>query len=247
MAPTLKRAWWCGCLLLLIGWSSAASALTVTVDAAYIELHAGPGRGYPVFYALERGEQAELLKHRTGWVKVDTRRGGQGWIRAADLAHTLTAEGQTPVLPSARRDDYLNRRWEFGAAIGDFAGADALGVSLGYRMTPHLAAELRVSQNTGAFSDSQLYGLRLLHQPFPAWRVSPYLAVGGGEARIRPHGILVQGEDRQNNYLEAGLGAYVYLSQRFFMRAEYRNQVILTRRDSNEEVNEWVLGFNVFF
>lgn len=239
----LRRGGWLALLL----WSAQASALTVTVDTAYIDMHAGPGRGYPVFYALERGEQATLLKHRTGWVKVDTRRGGEGWIRASDLAHTLTPEGRVPVLPSARRDDYLKRRWEFGVGIGDFAGADALSASVGYRMIPHLAAELRLSRNTGAFSDSQLYGLRLLHQPFPAWRVSPYLALGGGEARIRPHGILVQGEDRNNNYLEAGLGAYVYLSQRFFMRAEYRNQLILTRRDSNEEVNEWVLGFNVFF
>ena len=29
----------------------------VIIDDPFIELHSGPGRGYPVFYIAERGEQ----------------------------------------------------------------------------------------------------------------------------------------------------------------------------------------------
>jgi len=31
------------------------------------------------------------------------------------------------------------------------------------------------------------------------------------------------------------------------MRLEYNNYLALTSRDDNEEVNEWKMGFNVFF
>ena len=37
---------------------------TAYVTQAYVELHTGPGRGYPVFYIAERGEAILLLKQR---------------------------------------------------------------------------------------------------------------------------------------------------------------------------------------
>ena len=38
----------------------------VVIDDPFIELHTGPGRGYPVFYIAERGEHVQLLKEKTG-------------------------------------------------------------------------------------------------------------------------------------------------------------------------------------
>ncbi len=42
----------------------------VVIDDPYIDLHTGPGRGYPIFFVAERGEQIALLKRRTEWFKV---------------------------------------------------------------------------------------------------------------------------------------------------------------------------------
>ena len=45
---------------------------TVEVSGPYIELHSGPGRGFPVFHTVERGGEVALLKRRTDWYRVRT-------------------------------------------------------------------------------------------------------------------------------------------------------------------------------
>ena len=42
----------------------------VWVADAYLELHTGPGRGYPVIQVIERGEWIDILKRKTDWFKV---------------------------------------------------------------------------------------------------------------------------------------------------------------------------------
>jgi hypothetical protein len=39
----------------------------------------------------------------------------------------------------------------------------------------------------------------------------------------------------------------VHITGRLFLRAEVTNHYILTSRNTNEEVNEWKVGLNVFF
>ena len=45
---------------------------------------------------VERGESIEVLKSRTGWFKVRTDKGKEGWVRQEDMVQTLTASGATP-------------------------------------------------------------------------------------------------------------------------------------------------------
>ena len=42
------------------------------------------------------------------------------------------------------------------------------------------------------------------------------------------------------------IGADVYLSKRFIFRVEYKRHTVLTSRDDNEEIDEWIAGFSVF-
>lgn len=221
--------------------------LVVTVDTAYIDVYTGPGRGYPVFHALERGEPITLLKARTGWIKIATRRGLSGWIRRSAMADTLGPDGTVPQFEYNNRSDAVAGRFELGAGFGDFGGADSVGLTLGYRFTRNLTLEARYSQQTGQFSDSEILAAGILHQPFPEWRISPFLGVGAGQITIDPSSALVATEDREDSVLQASLGTYVYLSRRFFMRVQYTNHYLLTSRENNEEVNEWRVGFNVFF
>ena len=39
--------------------------LEVMVTEAYVEMHSGPGRGYPVTYVVRRGEPIQVLYKRT--------------------------------------------------------------------------------------------------------------------------------------------------------------------------------------
>ncbi len=44
-----------------------------------------------------------------------------------------------------------------------------------------------------------------------------------------------------------GGGIRYYLTRRFFLRAEYKAHYIFTKRNQNEEADEWKLGFAFFF
>ncbi len=63
----------------------------VQVAEPYLELSTGPGRGYPVFHVVDRGELVEVLKRKTDWFKVRTGKGKEGWVRREDMELTLTA------------------------------------------------------------------------------------------------------------------------------------------------------------
>lgn len=230
-----------------LNWFEKDEPLVVTVNDAFINVYNAPGRGYPIFHVVERGESITLLKMHTDWIKIKTARGLEGWIKRKDVLLTLGPDGQAPEFADTKQADYLTDRVELGAAFGDFDGAKAFDVNIGYRFTKNLSTEIRLAQNTGQYSDSQILALAILHQPFPDWRVSPYLAIGAGTLKTNPSATLVQTEDREDNLLQAGLGVYVHITGRFFVRAEYTNDYIVTSRNTNEEVNEWKVGFNVFF
>ncbi len=246
-----------GCLLLagqpvfaqgwFSNWFTADEPLQVSIDDAFINVYSGPGRGYPIFHVVEREEIITLLKSRTEWIKIKTKRGIVGWIKREDMQFTLALDGSKPEFPDSKQVDYLVDRFEMGAAYGDFAGADSLTMNLGYRFTKNLSAEVRYAENTGQFSDSQIVAGGLLFQPFPELRASPFFGVGGGNIKIFPSSTLVQTEDREDTVLQASLGTYVHITGRFFLRVEYTNHYILTSRNTNDEVNEWKVGFNVFF
>jgi uncharacterized protein YgiM (DUF1202 family) len=230
-----------------LGLGGAKVIEKATVDRAYIDMRTGPGRAYPIFHVVENDEIVELIKRRTDWVKVKTKRDKTGWAHISQMADTFGEDGKQLAFAGAKQSDYLARRWELGFNGGDFEGASSLGATFGYRFTQNFTAEVKVSQATGRFSDSKLASIALMHQPFPEWRVSPFLILGTGIIDTSPDTTLVQSEDRTDTALLVGGGANVYLSRRFVLRLEYNNHLALTSRDSNEEVNEWKLGFNVFF
>ncbi|WP_229838144.1 SH3 domain-containing protein [Cellvibrio zantedeschiae] len=230
-----------------LDWFAPDVPIEVTVNDAFINVYNAPGRGYPIFHVVERGETITLLKMKTDWIKIKTVRGIEGWIKRGDVLLTLGPDGLAPEFPDTKQADYLVDRFEVGTAFGDFDGADSVSLNLGYRFTKNLSTEIRLAQNTGQYSDSQIAAIAILHQPFPDLRVSPFIGIGAGKLKTMPSTTLVQSEDREDNLLQASLGAYIHITGRFFVRAEYINDYVLTSRNTNEEVNEWKIGFNVFF
>ena len=72
------------CCALVTGAQAEEQYRRVTVAEPYLEMHTGPGRGYPVFNVVERGDEVELLKRRTEWFKVRDARGREGWVHERD-------------------------------------------------------------------------------------------------------------------------------------------------------------------
>lgn len=220
---------------------------TVVVTAPYLDMHTGPGRGYPVFYVAAEGDEVVLLKRRTNWYKIRGPRSREGWVHVDALRDGVAAAGEPVDFGAVGFEQYQARRWEAGFSGGDFGGARSLGAYLGYAVTPNIMLQLEGSQILGDFSDSLMGNVSILMSPFPTWRVSPFFAIGTGIIRTEPQTTIVQAEDRQDEIVHVGAGANLHLSDRFVLRVEYRRHTVLTSRDDNEEIDQWKAGFSVFF
>src|ERR1700694_4075240 len=109
-----------------------ARYVQVTVGEAYLELHTGPGRGYPIFRVVGRGESVDILKRRTDWFKVRDDRGKEGWVDRAQMERTLLADGRPLRLEDLRKRDYEASPWEIGFQTGNFGGGNVNSAYLGY-------------------------------------------------------------------------------------------------------------------
>ena len=243
-------------LLLILSLSQLLVAATaasedrhqeVVIQDPFVELHTGPGRGFPVFYVAERGDRIALLKRRTEWFKVQVARGEEGWVHGEQLRTALRLDGEPFDLPGLTLGDYAGRRWEVGVLYGDFGGANAISTYGAFSMTQNLSAELWVSQVLGRFSDSTVANVNIVHLLYPDWRASPFFTLGAGVINTEPKATLVATVDRTDSLAHAGVGVRTYLTRRFVFRAEYKTYVVFTSRDDNEEIREWKAGFSFFF
>ncbi len=221
--------------------------MEVEIADPYIELHTGAGRGYPIFHVEEQGEWIEILKRKTDWFKVRTRKGKQGWVAREQLERTLTPSGKTTEIREAGFKEFSFHPLEIGALVGDFEGADVMTFYGAYSFTPNLSAELSASKLFSTFSDAEMVNLGLLIHPFPEWRISPFFTVGTGVIRTNPKTTLVQEQDRIDQLAHVGVGVRVYITRQFIFRAQYKNYLIFQSTDDNQEINEWQAGLSVFF
>lgn len=221
--------------------------LTVTVADPYLEMHTGPGRGYPKFHAVERGETIVVIKRRTDWFLVRDSRGVEGWVHRRQLELTLSPAGEPVQVADADRQDALESRWEVGVLSGDYGGANVISLYGGFSLNPHVSVELWGSHLLGNFSNGWAANVNVVHETWPEWRVSPFFTLGAGYIHTEPKSTIVQGEDRSDQTAHVGAGLRLYVTRRFVLRAEYKSYVVFTSRDDNEEVEEWKAGFAFFF
>lgn len=219
----------------------------VKVTDPYIELHTGPGAGYPVFYVVERGEFVEVMKRKTDWFKVRASDGKVGWVVRAQMEQTLTPGGEQTQFAEVSLGDFSSRRWEAGLLGGKFNDSPVMSLYGAYALTDNLSAELSVSQVLGDFSSSWIANLNLLSQPFPAWRFSPFFTLGVGHIETRTKTTLIQAKDSNDEMAHVGFGLKTYLTRRFIFRIDYKNYVGFSSDDDNEEFEEWKAGFAFFF
>ncbi len=253
MSDALKTGWWkvliVAALLCSLPFDAEAAKTFRKVQVAdpYLEMHTGPGPGYPKFHIVERGENVEILKQRTAWFLVRDVDGREGWVDQAQLELTLKPSGEAVTFETADQSDFTNARFEAGVLTGDFGGANIVSLYGGYSLNPHLSVELWGSQILGNFSNGWTGSLNIVHETFPDKRISPYFTLGAGVIHTEPKSTIVQAEDRTDQIGHAGAGFRIYATRRFLLRAEYKSYVVFTSRDDNEEVEEWKVGFAFFF
>ena len=230
--------------------SKSESFQQVKIADPYIDVHTGPGGGYPIFHVIERGEIIGIIQRRTSWFKIQYKSDLQGWISIEQMTETLSLEGEKTELTDITHEDYIKRHWEVGVMGGSFGGATALTAYGAYLFNKGFTAEFSLSQAIGNDSSSFLYNIGLVMQPFPEWRISPYFHLGTGVINVNPDISVIQDTDLSNQFSNIGIGGRVYLTKQIVFRLEYSEYTLFTARidnDTNEDIKEWKAGFAVFF
>jgi opacity protein-like surface antigen len=227
--------------------SAAREYLQLFVAEPYLELHTGPGRGYPVFHVVPRDGSVDVLFRRTDWFKVRTERGVEGWASQADMLKTVLADGTPFHFELGDRTGFTSHRWEMGLFAGQYGGATLVSGYGAWSLNSQLQLELAVGNYLGKFSNGIIGDLGFAHVIAPEARWSPFLTIGLGLVRVQPKATLVQPVDRTEESAYVGGGVRYYLTRRFFLRAEYKAHYIFTKRNENEVADEWKLGFAFFY
>jgi len=225
----------------------ADDVVRAQVVEPYLELHTGPGRGYPVTQVIERGEQVEILLRKTDWFKVRTSQGREGWVSRKQMEATVTEAGVPIRLRDVLMEDYRSRRVEVSFSGGLLEGDAFMMVRAGYRFHENLTGEFTLGQASGDFSSSLLYYASVLSDPFPEWRLSPFFSLGLGRFRNTPKATLVSATETDSNMANVALGARYYLTRRFVVRGDYRRHVVFVDQSRINEYNEASLGISLFF
>jgi hypothetical protein len=227
--------------------SGAREYLQLFVTAPYLELHTGPGRGYPVFSVVPRDGSVDVLFRRTDWFKVRSERGVEGWASQADMERTVLADGTPFRYPRGDLAGFTSHRFEAGVFAGAWGGANYISGYWSVSFNPQLALEIDGGQFLGRYSNGYTGDIGFAHVILPESRWSPFLTIGGGEVHTEPKATLVQPADRTEPSAYVGGGVRFYLTRRFFLRAEFKAHWIFTSRNQNEEADEWKAGFAFFF
>ncbi len=226
---------------------AARALLQLFVAQPYLSLHTGPGRGYPVAQVVARGESVDVLFRRTDWFKVRTEHGVEGWAAASELSLATLADGTPFRVSMGDREGFKSHDFETGVFAGAYAGATLIAAYSAVSVTDNLKVELGLSQFLGNVSDGYLAQIGLAHVFMPEWRFSPLVTMGTGLVRVEPKANLAQPVDRNDQMAYVGVGGRFYLTRRFFLRSEFRKDVVFTKTNSNEVNEEWRLGFGFFY
>ena len=234
-------------LLLCVLALTASASERVQIADPYIDIRTGPGRGYPVFQVAEQHEWIEVLKRRTQWIKVRTRRGREGWVYRQQLARTLDETGEYVAMEDIGQEDYFRPHGEVGVLLGELDGITALTVMAGYTFTENLQLNLAWTEAQSELASNRFISLGIQHHLYPRWRLSPYVLMGAGVVDIEPRTVLVAPDNSSERAVHAGFGVRAWLTRSFVFRTEYRNWVVLTDSNDNDEFEEWRAGFGVLF
>jgi Bacterial SH3 domain len=229
-----------------LGLANAAEKyLVLVVTDPYLEMHSGPGRGYPVVYVIGRDELVTVLYSRTDWFKVRSPRGYEGWVRRTDLARTLLASGEPAPIPPY--PDFATHRWELGAGYGVYNHENLVTTYVDFGLTASLDVEAVAEQAFGTLDNRYIASIGLRHTFVPEWKwFSPTAGLGTAyqyiQDKVPPAPLQAH---QQMAYVS--LGARGFITRRFMWRADWRHYVVFNDLNVYEDLEEWKLDLAVFF
>ncbi|MEY2842080.1 MAG: hypothetical protein RI920_117 [Pseudomonadota bacterium] len=227
--------------------AAPAPADGLQVTEPFIELHTGPGRGFPVDRVVQRHEWIVIELRHTDWYRVRTQSGRVGWVLRQQLETTLTASGARKSFRDTVVDDFLHRRAQFGVGWGQFKGEPALKVWSSYRVSDTLSLEASLGQVQGTYSGVDQWHVDLLAEPWSDQWWSPFVSVGVGRYKDVPNATLVGAVTARANQSHVAAGLNLHLSDRFIVRADYGLHTVFFSDAITTEFRAWSIGVGFFF
>lgn len=227
--------------------SAPATVERLQVAEPFLELHTGPGRGYPVFFVVEKAQWVVVELRRTDWYRVRAEGGQVGWVPRKALESTLTAAGSSKTFRDLLLDDYLGRRVEFSGGWGRFRSEPMLRLGLQARLADTVGAELVVGQVQGLFSGTDFWHVSVVSEPWSDRRWSPYFSVGLGKFRNIPNSSLVDATPVNANLAQASVGLRWHISERFIARLDWTLYTALVSDQRSTEYRSISAGLGFFF
>jgi uncharacterized protein YraI len=214
---------------------------------AYLEMHTGPGRGFPVTHVVQRNDWVEIVLRRTDWFQVRTEGGKEGWVTRAQLERTLTAAGVGKTFRDVMVDDYLSRKVELGMAWGQFKSESMLKLYTAYRLSDTLSIEGTIGQVQGQFSGTDIWTIGLNTEPWSHQRWSPYFGIGVGKFKNLPNSSLITAIPVNVTMSHATAGLRYYISDRFVARLDYTIYTSFLEDTRYGEYRATTIGISFFF
>jgi uncharacterized protein YgiM (DUF1202 family) len=203
----------------------------LTVSDPFLEMRTGPGRGYPVFFVVARGQAVVVELRATDWYKVRAEGGQLGWVHRQQLESTLTAAGSTKTFRDIALDDYLSRRVQMGAAWGRFKSEPMLKLWTSYKLSDTLSVEGDIGQVQGVFSGTNFWHVSLHSEPWSDQRLSSLVGATNTDAKLA-HMIV---------------GARYHLTERFVLRADWALYTAFVSDQRSTEYRAVTAGVSFFF
>lgn len=225
----------------------ARAAEQVQITDPYIELHTGPGRGFPIFFVAPRSQWIGIELRHTDWYKVRTADGKVGWVTRKQLESTLTDAGDKKTFRDTLLDDYLSRRIQMGAAWGQFKSEPMLKLWTSYRFSETLSAEGTLGQVQGLFSGTDFWHVNVLSEPWSDQRLSPFFSIGLGKFKNIPNPSLVGATPTDAQLANASIGVRYYLNDRFVLRGDYTFYTAFVADTRSLEYRAVTAGISFFF
>ena len=225
----------------------AAGGERLQVNEAFLELHTGPGRGYPVFHVVERRQWISVELRRTDWYRVRAEGGQVGWVHRRQLEATLTEAGTDKTFRDLILDDYLGHKLEFGGAWGRFKSEPMLKLWTQYRLADTVGLELGVGQVQGVFSGTDFWAVSLSSEPWSDRRLSPFFSVGLGKFKNIPNASLVNAAATDAKLAHATFGLRWYLGERFVARVDGSLYTAFVADNRSIEYRAFTAGIAFFF
>jgi len=209
-------------LCLCIFYCCSANVYAAKVKTDFMEVFTGAGRGYPVFFVVERDESFQLLSSKADWVKIKSQQGQVGWVKYSDYVFA------TRRVKADLRRRAINSNWELGISAGSYGSDPSYSLGAGYYIKPNVAIQAEIKKVVGTFSHSNILGGQLMLQAFRDFIVHPFFAVGLARMQNVPRQSLVNASESQQTLYFYGAGVnfipYKRLNLRVSIKNHYQNE-----------------------